>query len=126
MRISDWSSDVCSSDLLALTDRVAFFQAGGEPALMSVQRAVAAIVLQNNGVAVAILAAFELDDAVGGCVDGRAGGCCIVDAFVPAPAAMHRVLAHAEGGADAREFQRSEERRVGKECVSTCKLRWAP
>src|SRR3546814_5565793 len=51
---------------LALTDRVAFFQAGGEPALMSVQRAVAAIVLQNNGVAVAILAAFELDDAVGG------------------------------------------------------------
>src|SRR3546814_11855485 len=73
----DGGADV--DNQLALTDRVAFFQAGGEPALMSVQRAVAAIVLQNNGVAVAILAAFELDDAVGGCVDGRAGGCCIVD-----------------------------------------------
>src|SRR3546814_17205581 len=86
---------------LALTDRVAFFQAGGEPALMSVQRAVAAIVLQNDGVAVAILAAFELDDAVGGCVDGRAGGCCIVGASL-------------------------EERRVGKECVSTCRFCWSP
>src|SRR3546814_19045853 len=24
------------------------------------------------------------------------------------------------------EFQRSEERRVGKECVSTCRSRWSP
>src|SRR3546814_13515574 len=29
--------------------------------------------------------------------------------------------AHAEGVAD-----RSEERRVGKECVSTCRSRWSP
>ena len=26
----------------------------------------------------------------------------------------------------AKFFQRSEERRVGKECVSTCRSRWAP
>src|SRR3546814_17289342 len=25
-----------------------------------------------------------------------------------------------------QEFQRSEERRVGKECVSTCRSRWSP
>src|SRR3546814_15052303 len=25
-----------------------------------------------------------------------------------------------------RTFQRSEERRVGKECVSTCRSRWSP
>src|SRR3546814_19773309 len=26
----------------------------------------------------------------------------------------------------AQGFQRSEERRVGKECVSTCRSRWSP
>src|SRR3546814_21067000 len=26
----------------------------------------------------------------------------------------------------ARQFQRSEERRVGKACVSTCRSRWSP
>src|SRR3546814_7325530 len=25
-----------------------------------------------------------------------------------------------------RQFERSEERRVGKECVSTCRSRWSP
>src|SRR3546814_6410117 len=29
-------------------------------------------------------------------------------------------------GAPARGRARSEERRVGKECVSTCRLRWSP
>src|SRR3546814_2149415 len=28
--------------------------------------------------------------------------------------------------ATAKEFLRSEERRVGKECVSTCRSRWSP
>src|SRR3546814_12749095 len=27
---------------------------------------------------------------------------------------------------DTRELTRSEERRVGKECVSTCRSRWSP
>src|SRR3546814_11045818 len=31
----------------------------------------------------------------------------------------HRVVRH-------RPFLRSEERRVGKECVSTCRSRWSP
>src|SRR3546814_4511992 len=39
---------------------------------------------------------------------------------------------HGEAGADqdpepgARAALRSEERRVGKECVSTCRSRWSP
>src|SRR3546814_17450136 len=33
--------------------------------------------------------------------------------------AMDGVMAH-------RLFSRSEERRVGKECVSTCRSRWSP
>src|SRR3546814_7596142 len=64
MRISDWSSDVCSSDLQALEHHT-----GPSSLLLSRQN-------------------------------------------LPA-------LAHA---ADTR----SEERRVGKECVSTCRSRWSP
>src|SRR3546814_10726923 len=66
MRISDWSSDVCSSDLAARQEG-----SGGA--------------------------------AVG---DGARG--------VPGAAQAARV----DG--------RSEERRVGKECVSTCRSRWSP
>src|SRR3546814_12120127 len=29
-------------------------------------------------------------------------------------------------GAEGRTAERSEERRVGKECVSTCRSRWSP
>src|SRR3546814_12118422 len=36
-------------------------------------------------------------------------------------------LAHAYGAAfDNPDLIRSEERRVGKECVSTCRSRWSP
>src|SRR3546814_6781748 len=80
MRISDWSSDVCSSDLRRRGDRgpVADHPAGRE---------------------------------------GRAGrtlGGGQVDAGQPAAA-----LPRPRG-------RRSEERRVGKECVSTCRSRWSP
>src|SRR3546814_15095697 len=34
---------------------------------------------------------------------------------------LHDDIAAVEGGVD-----RSEERRVGKECVSTCRSRWSP
>src|SRR3546814_3026548 len=62
MRISDWSSDVCSSDLLAKTQALR------------------------------------------------------------ARAADQRVVAVA----GEQVLDRSEERRVGKECVSTCRSRWSP
>src|SRR3546814_16410494 len=47
---------------------------------------------------------------------------------------QHRVvlgpaLQHLDGAADllvAADHRRSEERRVGKECVSTCRSRWTP
>src|SRR3546814_4739042 len=63
MRISDWSSDVCSSDLIMKAD-----------------------LAQAAGASVGI----EL---------------CVIS---------HQTA------------QRSEERRVGKECVSTCRSRWSP
>src|SRR3546814_13344993 len=42
----------------------------------------------------------------------------------------HRLFANAERHlrtiADLQSLYRSEERRVGKECVSTCRSRWSP
>ena len=32
----------------------------------------------------------------------------------------------AKDGATSKIYARSEERRVGKECVSTCRSRWSP
>src|SRR3546814_6116972 len=89
LRISDWSSDVCSSDLRPP------MQAGG------VDRAVGA--------------RRELLDAG----EGR----ILVDR-------LGRHLEQAGPGMRLHQphhvDQRSEERRVGKECVSTCRSRWSP
>src|SRR3546814_1272897 len=65
MRISDWSSDVCSSDLIARRD-----------------------------------------------LDGR-------DTYIQQLEVLATVI-------DTPSTERSEERRVGKECVSTCRSRWSP
>src|SRR3546814_3816013 len=95
MRISDWSSDVCSSDLLSNT------------LLESLASGLAAV-------------CFDCDtgprEVVRDGVDGvlvRPNG----DVYF-GEKGMRKT---AEG---LRE--RSEERRVGKECVSTCRSRWSP
>src|SRR3546814_6795177 len=67
MRISDWSSDVCSSDLPS--------------------------------------------------ADGRSPG----QQLAEIEAEVNRLVDQQQS-----EWQRSEERRVGKECVSTCRSRWSP
>src|SRR3546814_8518353 len=99
MRISDWSSDLCSADL-----RVA-------------HRARQAV--------------FDRRIAV------------VVDRLVDDVPACDRAGVARDDGADMRGEQpfglgggirteiisiepRSEERRVGKECVSTCRSRWSP
>src|SRR3546814_2157267 len=89
MRISDWSSDVCSSDL-------------------------------QVGIAAGVDPRERLQ--VHGDVEGQA---------VEAAAAAHADAQRGDLGAvdvDARGAfaARSEERRVGKECVSTCRSRWSP
>src|SRR3546814_20956577 len=76
MRISDWSSDVCSSDVT------------------------------SRDMTKAVKIAF---DAVG--------------ISIPYP----QVTWHAPPGASGPPaLQRSAERRVGKECVRTCRSRWPP
>src|SRR3546814_2626749 len=72
MRISDWSSDVCSSDLSVFVLRSQSF--------------------------------LEFIDALR------------VAVIMPTVVVDQR----------DQVFSRSEERRVGKECVSTCRSRWSP
>src|SRR3546814_10272250 len=77
MRISDWSSDVCSSDLEAI--RLACVHQLGNLALLTRKKNSAA----SN---------YEFDKKKSAYFTQN----------------------------------RSEERRVGKECVSTCRSRWSP
>src|SRR3546814_12057739 len=99
MRISDWSSDVCSSDLDLGLSLDGYF-------------ADAAITV----------CAGECDEK----------GKVLIDATQEA---LNAALTVAKAGArmgdigatiQAVATKRSEERRVGKECVSTCRSRWSP
>src|SRR3546814_2578022 len=79
VRISDWSSDVCSSDLQGDAGEDAEWRQPVPPAA-------------------GIGAADDMD-------------------------ALHEAT---ERNALHQRGDRSEERRVGKECVSTCRSRWSP
>src|SRR3546814_18481485 len=102
MRISDWSSDVCSSDLdrarieqaelvgelevaAALRQRLGYFQPAADR-IVAAERALAGRGRQHRD-----------PPAIGGL----------------------EVI-------DQRAERRSEEGRGGKECVSTCRSRWSP
>src|SRR3546814_682815 len=94
MRISDWSSDVCSSDLLVA-------RRGGILAIVEVKH-------RDS-----LIAAGE---AIGPRQQRRIRR-----------AAEHFLQRHPDlARLNLRFDARSEERRVGKECVSTCRSRWSP
>src|SRR3546814_13784013 len=95
MRISDWSSDVCSSDLSGLKPRTfarRFRTATGYQPIDYVQ-------------------ALRVEEA---------------KQILETEALGIEEIAESVGYDDPASFRRSEERRVGKECVSTCKSRWSP
>src|SRR3546814_15048243 len=95
MRISDWSSDVCSSDLVAFADApVARTREAAQRGELSIM----------VGAGEALYARIEpLLRYIGSDVT-RCG----------------------EAGCGQVVKLRSEERRVGKECVRTCRSRWSP
>src|SRR3546814_17217671 len=105
MRISDWSSDVCSSDL-----RVLFHLKSLAP----------------NPINTLLMPGFQAGGTRGARIVAGEPAVRIHGKDVPINAEvvpMQTLSAHA----DADEImQRSEERRVGKECVSTCRSRWSP
>src|SRR3546814_13374889 len=95
MRISDWSSDVCSSDL---PFAVKWFLKSNGRRSTSLYRQVV-----TNGGATSDTPAEIAEGVTDMQVTYKVG---TAPSYVPAA--------------------RSEERRVGKECVSTCRSRWSP
>src|SRR3546814_19540058 len=95
MRISDWSSDVCSSDLISL---LVSYQANARPRLLGdVIRA-----LKN--------------DIVVDPIFGMA---------IPREDLIDHVEEDVLNSEEARINRRSEERRVGQAGVSKCSTRWS-
>src|SRR3546814_12347428 len=97
MRISDWSSDVCSSDLARLqvsdvprlVENLGGAKLYGDDPTVSLRE-----LIQNAADAVQARRRFDERDS--------------------------------DYGLISVGLERSEERRVGKECVSTCRSRWSP
>src|SRR3546814_15495801 len=97
MRISDWSSDVCSSDLRRKT-----------------VVAIALLLLVASLAAFPFLGKEFMPTLQEGEIMMRVTG-------IPATSLEETVRVSQRMNA-----VRSEERRVGKECVSTCRSRWSP
>src|SRR3546814_11859733 len=103
MRISDWSSDVCSSDL---RDVVSELEGPGE-------RVVAGGPLGGEGRLEGEVVRVGHDERVVHVLE-----------HLEARVSSGDVRIELVGAAADRS--KSEERRVGKECVSTCRSRWSP
>src|SRR3546814_2277066 len=150
MRISDWSSDVCSSDLhepvpcsageikvaadgvarlpyseaLADTfDRVELWQDRGLDQLGAIEaveempvRLLQLAVGQAQGLRPLLHLALEILRVLPHRRDHAVEGAGELADFIPAMAVRERAVAS----------PRSEERRGGTECVSTCRSRWSP
>src|SRR3546814_12192032 len=102
MRISDWSSDVCSSDLKWTATVSPEFN----------------VFLPNEG-RVTLRADYSYKSTMAADAENTpelfSGNVTLVNAS----------LTYSAPG-DSWSLARSEERRVGKECVSTCRSRWSP
>src|SRR3546814_16664550 len=99
MRISDWSSDVCSSDL-SMTHRV----------------------LRHS------FTVDHVTGFIRALYDDRLGFVAGSAEIAPG-ISLHHVGGHTDGLQVVRVWTRrgrSEERRVGNEWVSTCRYRWSP
>src|SRR3546814_3498180 len=124
MRISDWSSDVCSSDLI--THYLSASADAVKKVIADLQKTYpdAAISAQP----VAMVAAIGSDISRPGLVPDALRA---LDAAGIGMIAMQHQIRNVDVQfiVESRDFDaavRSAERRVGKECVSTCRSRWSP
>src|SRR3546814_12171089 len=100
MRISDWSSDVCSSDLWTAISGV-----------------ISGAMQVIKGIIQVVMGILTLDwTTTWTGIKNIFGG--IWKAIVSILKGAWQIISGV--------FTRSEERRVGKECVSTCRSRWSP
>src|SRR3546814_20963637 len=104
MRISDWSSDVCSADLRIMAD------AGCQ--CVYVVDSAGALVLEQVSDRVEALVQELGNDAQVGFHGHENLGLGVANSIAAVRAGAKQIS--------------SEERRVGKECVSTCRSRWSP
>src|SRR3546814_1579324 len=102
MRISDWSSDVCSSDLALVPVHLLLLDRRPDEAAVRTKRP--AMINAAMCLRIARLAKTHLHPAMRTHVQRY----------------MNLALTV------TRHNHRSEERRVGQECVSTCRSRWSP
>src|SRR3546814_12567170 len=127
MRISDWSSDVCSSDLLGLlagADRVEGCLFGNGERTGNTCLVTVALNMYTQGVDPEL--DFSNIDEVIRVVES----CNQLPVHPRHPYGRELVYTAFSGShpdALTKGFAaRSEERRVGKGCVSTCRSRWSP
>src|SRR3546814_12375050 len=97
MRISDWSSDVCSSDLDPDGEADSLYR-------------------RHDRLGALISESKRIDITFG----IRLYRCCGTKKF------WHIETGGKGVACGTQDANRSEERRVGKECVSTCRSRWSP
>src|SRR3546814_13971446 len=97
MRISDWSSDVCSSDLL-----ITHVHGDTQALQKSINLGIGDLVKEPVTIIFTLLTLLWMDWQL----------TLFVAAFMPLCVVPMMV--------------QTEERRVGKECVSTCRSRWSP
>src|SRR3546814_19645997 len=97
MRISDWSSDVCSSDLASCRS-AASARRSGEPQ--------AAVALSPGR-------------------EGQGALLLLRELFERRPDRVEQLGLGRRNGEDAIGLERSEESQVGEECVRTCRYWWS-
>src|SRR3546814_3082999 len=143
MRISDWSSDVCSSDLLAELEAERARRSKTNKAEVAKQKEPRASTSDPQA-RVMKMADGGFRPAYNCQVATVAQGQIVVDITALACGSdrglMRPMLERLEQRHGCRprrhlvdggfhkndDTERSEERRVGKECVSTCRSRWSP
>src|SRR3546814_18747207 len=105
MRISDWSSDVCSSDLPGIRERL--LKIWTDPESLNPARRTAEVTRDIAALLARLSTALETR---------------LIRAL-PANLPAQQAVQHRHAIA---EKVRSEERRGGKKCVSPCRSRWLP
>src|SRR3546814_3719403 len=107
LRISDESADMCASDLKAVVDE--------DAGRLLADRCVD----QHRGDRAVDAARQAAQHALAADLRANLGDLCRAEFG-------HRPFAAAAADVADEIGDRSEERRVGKECVSTCRSRWSP
>src|SRR3546814_13165916 len=148
MRISDWSSDVCSSDLLIVDDEAdirmlitGILQDEGyetcdagdsDGALELLRQRRPSLVVLDIWLENSVLDIWLENSALDGMEilstvkqESPATPVVMISGHGNIETAVHAIKLGAYDFIE-KPFKRSEERRVGKECVSTCRYRWWP